>query len=356
MVRPFIINHRHFSSVSHVTLKPGQLWSSLSLNRRILRGPRKKALLIAINYTYALDPQHRLKGPQKEVQRFKALLLKRYGYSESAIMVMTDAPGTAAHLIPTMENILREVKALLEHQEPGDHYLFYFAGHSFQQETEDKDELDGKNELIMPLDAFPSDAEVDDTKAIVDNELKEHLVERLHAKSRLVAIFDSCHSGTLLDLPHYKCNRVSNSISRFRRMGRRCLEILRHDYVPFGMIEDAVTPIGQKCKGTKGGYGKGTECAPSLCSGFCRRPKGIKNNVICLSACKDSQQTWEYDFHSMTSALVDFLEKKRKRRPTLKKLMRVVSLRRPELAEVKEFWTPELSSRYPARVDSFFKL
>lgn len=34
------------------------------------------------------------------------------------------------------------------------------------------------------------------------------LVDRLPIGSKLTAVFDSCHSGTLLDLDHYLCNEV----------------------------------------------------------------------------------------------------------------------------------------------------
>ena len=39
-------------------------------------------------------------------------------------------------------------------------------------------------------------------------ELRRILVDPLPVESSLTAIFDSCHSGTLLDLDHYLCNNV----------------------------------------------------------------------------------------------------------------------------------------------------
>ena len=35
------------------------------------------------------------------------------------------------------------------------------------------------------------------------------MVDPLPVGVSLTAIFDSCHSGTLLDLDHYKCNNVA---------------------------------------------------------------------------------------------------------------------------------------------------
>ena len=37
------------------------------------------------------------------------------------------------------------------------------------------------------------------------------LVDKLPIGSKLTAVFDSCHSGTLLDLDHYLCNEVYQS-------------------------------------------------------------------------------------------------------------------------------------------------
>jgi hypothetical protein len=47
-----------------------------------------------------------------------------------------------------------------------------------------------------------------DEKNIIDNELKNILVDPLPVGCTLLAILDTCHSGTMLDLPHYHCNNV----------------------------------------------------------------------------------------------------------------------------------------------------
>lgn len=81
------------------------------------RRPRKKALLIGINYDT-------LKGPQTNVTDMKALLMSKFPlriyvepvaesklgtfmYSEENIVVLSDAPGTDKDLEPTYDNIVR---------------------------------------------------------------------------------------------------------------------------------------------------------------------------------------------------------------------------------------------------------
>ncbi|KAK0241063.1 hypothetical protein EDD85DRAFT_817448 [Armillaria nabsnona] len=45
---------------------------------------------------------------------------------------------------------------------------------------------------------------------IIDDLLKNILVMPLAAKdAKLTAVFDWCHSGTILDLSHYRCNDIT---------------------------------------------------------------------------------------------------------------------------------------------------
>ncbi|RKP22239.1 peptidase C14, caspase domain-containing protein [Syncephalis pseudoplumigaleata] len=63
----------------------------------------------------------------------------------------------------------------------------------------DGDEKDGQDETIVPLD-------YEKAGMIVDDDLHELLVRPLKPGVRLTAVFDCCHSGTVLDLPFtYKC-------------------------------------------------------------------------------------------------------------------------------------------------------
>lgn len=61
-------------------------------------------------------------------------------------------------------------------------------------------EEDGLDECIVPSDGKSS--------KIQDNELRRLLVDSLPSGTRLTAVFDSCHSASLLDLEHWRCNRV----------------------------------------------------------------------------------------------------------------------------------------------------
>lgn len=68
-------------------------------------------------------------------------------------------------------------------------------GHGGQTKDLDGDEADGYDEVIYPVD-FRQFGH------ITDDEMHRIMVQPLHGGVRLTAIFDSCHSGTALDLPY----------------------------------------------------------------------------------------------------------------------------------------------------------
>lgn len=69
------------------------------------------------------------------------------------------------------------------------------TGHGGQTKDLDGDEDDGYDEVIYPVDFRQ-------VGHIVDDEMHEIMVRPLQPGVRLTAIFDSCHSGSALDLPY----------------------------------------------------------------------------------------------------------------------------------------------------------
>lgn len=68
-------------------------------------------------------------------------------------------------------------------------------GHGGQTEDTNGDEEDGYDEVIYPVDFRQ-------VGHIVDDQMHDIMVRSLQPGVRLTAIFDSCHSGTALDLPY----------------------------------------------------------------------------------------------------------------------------------------------------------
>ena len=88
-----------------------------------------------------------------------------------------------------------------------------------------KDENDGKDELIVTVDNY----------AIVDDELKYIIDTYLKENVTLIALFDNCHSGTILDLPYqyFKGDEemIHHSLSTDTKGTVICLSGCRDDQV-----------------------------------------------------------------------------------------------------------------------------
>ncbi|KAJ7762586.1 caspase domain-containing protein [Mycena metata] len=160
---------------------------------------RKKALLIGIRNS-ATPGYEELEASHSDVSAMRDMLLDMWGYTESQITVLVD-DNVEGHVQPTRVNILRAIANFVKDVKEGDHLLFHYAGHSTQIDNpRSNSEEDGKDECLVPMDG--------EHNKIVDNELHACLIKPLPAGSHLVAILDTCHAGSLLDLKHYRCNRV----------------------------------------------------------------------------------------------------------------------------------------------------
>ncbi|PBK83358.1 hypothetical protein ARMGADRAFT_675631 [Armillaria gallica] len=153
----------------------------------------------------------------------KDLLINYYGYDNANITTLLDV-GESAERQPPRSNIIREIKKLVQDTKPGDCLFFQYSGHVGQVKNKNNSEEDGMDEYLIPCESHNDEH---DSRMILDNvrrstaqlsrrfhrvnghqELRRHLVDPLPIGSSLVAVFDSCHSASLLDLDHFRCNRV----------------------------------------------------------------------------------------------------------------------------------------------------
>ncbi|KAJ7201528.1 caspase domain-containing protein [Mycena rebaudengoi] len=183
----------------------------------------KKALLIGVGSELSED-YPALRGAHKDVLAMKDLLIEYYEYHPDNIDVLMD-DGIADHRQPTCLNILAAITALVKDTKPKDEIFFHYSGHSTQIPNLDGSEEDGMDECLLLLDG----------EMIVDDELKATLVAPLPVDSRLITVLDTCHSGSLLDLKHSKCNRV---FIPWKYRGRRCSEAVRNVMVRQGALPD----------------------------------------------------------------------------------------------------------------------
>lgn len=159
----------------------------------LFKDPTKvKALLIGCEYH---NTQNYLPGCINDVECIRKYLLIKKVPSQN-IVTMTDTEGE----LPTKENILRALEALVRSGNEEESTLFFhFSGHGsyipdiYHQHLEEKD---GRDECLIPLGSVSSVRDV-----LLDNEL-HMIISKLEKKSKLFLLTDCCHSGTCFDLPY----------------------------------------------------------------------------------------------------------------------------------------------------------
>ncbi|KAF8959333.1 caspase domain-containing protein [Flammula alnicola] len=303
-----------------------------------------------------------LKGPHRDVRAMQDLLVN------ITVLIDDDHPF---HKQPTRDNILQEIDNLIRDAQENDRFFFHFSGHSDQEDTDDIEEEDRKNEFIVTSDG----------KRIKDDELRSNLAMPLPAKSSLIAVFDSCHSGTLLDLKHFRCNRVyvpwlnkgyrrTNSLwnsnkrmhakisSRGGPIARLNQQVVKwartsidgvlatpKDSVTFGVKATSVSSdhkhslsivtdnLPPPAPWLDSPTAESKQCMSPVamyCTGHCREndlltyEDAVQADVISISSSKDSQISWEAaNGTSMTQALVKILNNNA--HPTFHDLLTLVS-------------------------------
>jgi len=152
---------------------------------------RKKALLIGINYT---GTNAALRGCINDVVRMREFL-KANGFVDSpnTMVVLTDDQQENRKR-PTRRNMIAAMQWLVQGAVSGDSLFLHYSGHGGQTPDKNGDEDDGYDETIFPVD-------YNQAGQIIDDELHDILVKPLAPGVRLTVVFDSCHSGTALDLP-----------------------------------------------------------------------------------------------------------------------------------------------------------
>lgn len=146
---------------------------------------------------------------------------------------------------------------------PGDLVLIYLTGHGYQKPDRSGEELDGLDEFIM-VRTLANDGVA---QLVTDDEMYDGFVlsesrRRADARVRLRLISDTCHSGTMFDLPYSsRPMRVSDveaapsvSFSPARADASAASKVLQGvDVCAIGGCADA--SYGVNCVGTEIGFG-----------------------------------------------------------------------------------------------------
>ncbi|KAL0412681.1 UNVERIFIED_CONTAM: Lysine-specific histone demethylase 11 [Sesamum radiatum] len=133
-----------------------------------------------------------LKGTRHDLNNMRDLLVKQFRFPTDSMLILAEKEPYQA---PTRKNIQDAFQWLMRDIQSGDSLVFYFSGHGLRQRSVHGDEIDGFDETICPVD-FETNG------MISDNYINKTIVNPLIQGVTLHAIIDSCHSGTVLDLPY----------------------------------------------------------------------------------------------------------------------------------------------------------
>lgn len=182
-----------------------------------------RGLFIGINYT---GTSSALAGCINDVRNMISFYKSNFGLKDKDIKLLVDSDKKN---LPTKKNILDGIKWLLKDLKDGEQIIFHYSGHGSYVRDNSGDEIDKRDECLVPLDYIRSGF-------ITDDDLYLLLVKKVAEKCKLFSVLDACHSGTGMDL---KYNYIASDKS------------------------DTVKIVGQK--------------------------EDIRNNVVMLSGCKDEQ-------------------------------------------------------------------
>jgi len=202
---------------------------------------KKIALLIGINYT---GTSAQLNGCQNDVIKIKEVIKSNYNYEEQNINMLIDKPE---YIQPTASNIITELNSIYIRckKEVIEEVFIYYSGHGSNVIDNDRDEIDGKDECIVPLDYANSGL-------ITDDLIYKFLSQLAPVKKKIIWIFDSCNSASCTDLPYSFTLDNSNHIIKQNLSKRKPIANNKNIFVLSGCLDAKVSydvrePDGTPC-------------------------------------------------------------------------------------------------------------
>jgi hypothetical protein len=151
---------------------------------------KKLACIIGINYTNSDIP---LSGCINDASRIRNFLINVMNYNDEDIIYMTDE----SKLKPTLKNIQNSLNYIVSRtkSENVQNIWFSYSGHGSYIVDDNNDDVDCIDETIVPLDYI-------ENGMISDDYIYKNFIQNLPRHVSMVSLVDSCHSGTVFDLPY----------------------------------------------------------------------------------------------------------------------------------------------------------
>ncbi|MBW0502952.1 hypothetical protein O181_042667 [Austropuccinia psidii MF-1] len=294
---------------------------------------RRKALCVGINY---VGLKGQLRGCHNDALNIQRFLIERYNYKSEDMVMLLDTPNANPRQVPTRANIISAMQWLVSNAQPNDSLFFHFSGHGGQTEDLDGDEDDGFDEVIYPLDH-------ERAGHIVDDDMWAIMVAPLPPGCRLTAIFDSCHSGTALDLPYvYSTEGKIKEPNLLAEAGQ-------------GVVQAGLSYMRGDMMGmAKGLMGLGKKViAGNKADGTAKKVRTSPADAIQWSGCKDSQTSADaVEAGSATGAMSYAFIRALSENPHQTYQQLLVSIR--QILASKYSQKPQLSASHPIDTNLVF--
>lgn len=196
------------------------------------------ALLIGINY---IGTSAELRGCQNDVFKMKDVIIEHYNFKEENIKIVVDRAGyiqpTASNIVEQLDNIYLKTK-----NEKIDNIYIHYSGHGTNMIDKNRDEIDGKDECIVPLDYARS--------GLITDDYIYSFLSKLNPVKKLIWVFDSCNSASCTDLPYSYTILSSNRIVKQYLSKRKPIPNNKNIFVLSGCLDAKVSYDVSEADGT----------------------------------------------------------------------------------------------------------
>jgi hypothetical protein len=150
---------------------------------------KSKAVLFGINYNST--PASRLRGCIHDVENIATFLedTAKYDIVKTYTDKNNDIKVTGNHIINTIYKL-----AIESHRLNLERVWIHYSGHGCSIKDRDGDEIDGKDECIVPADYAYN--------GVITDDLIKKVLRYFNKNTKVTCVFDCCHSGTIGDLKY----------------------------------------------------------------------------------------------------------------------------------------------------------
>ena len=158
----------------------------------------KRALLIGIEYQ-SYDSTY-IPGCYNDVLLMRDVLKNKFNFSTDDITILSDNLVENKYLLPTAENIYKALSNIVSESDKCSQIVIHYSGHGKFIADTTGDEVDFKDEVIVPMDYK--------VNGVISDDQINALIRDVKCPTLL--LFDCCHSGTICDLP-FSWNQKQNN-------------------------------------------------------------------------------------------------------------------------------------------------